>query len=72
LKVKTNIFSPLSSETRDFTKLQACKMLFLIVFFGRGWDERIFPTSMKEGFGSGIFIGIFRVGGVSDHPRAAV
>jgi hypothetical protein len=37
-----------------------------------GWDDSIFPTSMKEGVVSGLIGGIDRVGGVSDQPREEV
>jgi hypothetical protein len=47
-------------------------MLFWIVDLERGWDERIFPTSMKEGGVSMVVEGRIKIGDVSDQPRAEV
>jgi hypothetical protein len=41
-------------------------ILFLIVVLERGWDERIFPTSMKKGDIIGLTGERVKVGGVSN------
>jgi hypothetical protein len=46
-------------------------MLSLIVTLERGWDNSIFPTSMKDGGVSGIEGGRVKVGGVSNQPKEA-
>jgi hypothetical protein len=46
-------------------------MSLLIVTLERGWDDRIFPTSMKDGGVSWIEGGRVKVGGVSSQPKEA-